>query len=330
MVFSSFTFLFIFFPVVVICYFLTKNTTYRNIVLLFASLIFYAWGEPSYLLLMLFSIGINWLLGIGVAKSFRLKKQLLVVACIVNLSILGFFKYSDFVLINLNNIGGMALTLLHVSLPLGISFYTFQALSYVIDVYRGKVAVQKNLLYFALYISMFPQLIAGPIVCYEDIQNQLVNRPTDYHRISNGIIRFITGLFKKVILANQAGKIWESLSVISGSDSSIVLSWLGVLFFAFQIYFDFSGYSDMAIGLGEVFGFRFPENFNYPYIAKSITDFWRRWHMTLSHWFLNYLYIPLGGNRHGKKKMIRNLFIVWFLTGLWHGAGWNFILWGVW
>ncbi|KIR01936.1 putative poly(beta-D-mannuronate) O-acetylase [Lachnospiraceae bacterium TWA4] len=310
MVFSSFTFLLLFLPIVSGGYYLCKKNWIQNSFLLLASLVFYAWEEPIYLFFLLGSIVVNWTLGLLINKFHT--QWLLALACVLNVAVLALFKYSN-----------------RLDLPLGISFYTFQALSYLIDVYRKEVSVQKNFLDFALYISMFPQLIAGPIVCYKEIEKQLQQRAFDLESMAYGLIRFIYGLSKKVLLANNAGKLWEEIfaQVLTGGD--ILLAWIGIIFFAFQIYFDFSGYSDMAIGLGKFFGFSFPENFNYPYMAKSITEFWRRWHMTLSLWFRNYVYIPLGGSRKGKLRMIFNLLIVWSLTGMWHGAGLNFLLWGL-
>lgn len=304
---------------------------FRNMTLLFFSLVFYGWGEPLYLFLMVGSILINYIGGLVIEKyesSHRAKKVSLIVAIALNLGILSFFKYSDFMIENLNGLFDLGLGALRIALPIGISFYTFQAMSYVIDVYRQEVKAQHNFINFAMYVSMFPQLIAGPIVRYKDIEGSIDNRKIDYVQVYEGTRRFVVGLGKKVLLANQAGMLWEEIYSYGGQTDAPV-AWLGALLFTFQIYFDFSGYSDMAIGLGKILGFEFPENFNYPYTARSITDFWTRWHMTLSGWFKSYLYIPLGGNRKGLGRQILNLFIVWSLTGLWHGASWNFVLWGV-
>lgn len=315
MVFSSFTFLILFLPAVLAAYYAAPSGR-RNGVLFFFSLIFYAWGEPVYVFLMLASIGINDRLArrIGYRQENGKEKQakaVLAGACVLNLGLLGFFKYT-----------GLA------PLPLGISFYTFQVLSYVIDVYRGEVPVQTGFLTLGTYVSLFPQLIAGPIVRYRSVWKELLGRKETAECFAKGIRRFCTGLGKKVLLANPMGDLYREICALSGSQSTMSL-WLGMLAFAFQIYFDFSGYSDMAIGLGYMFGFHFEENFNYPYLAKSVTEFWRRWHISLGTWFRDYLYIPLGGNRKGKAKQIRNILIVWGLTGLWHGAGWNFFAWGL-
>ncbi len=334
MVFSSIVFLCIFFPAVIICYYLCPKQL-RNFFLLLASLLFYAWGEPKYILIMLFSTVFDYcngrLLEYFEEKSDKRiwKRFVLVVSVIGNLSILCFFKYTDFILMSVNSATGMDLPLLRLALPIGISFYTFQTMSYTIDVYQGNVKAQHNLISFGMYVCMFPQLIAGPIVRYSDIAQEVDVRKTSFSLCASGMQRFLLGLGKKVLLANQIGALWEEISGLEASDLSMSLAWLGALAFTFQIYFDFSGYSDMAIGLGEIFGFHFPENFQYPYESKSITEFWRRWHMTLSGWFRQYLYIPLGGSRKGTVRQIFNLFTVWFLTGLWHGAGWNFILWGL-
>ena len=338
MVFASLEFLFCFLPITFILYFSIpeKYLKWRNVVLLLVSLIFYGWGEPVYVFLMVFTIAIDYIAGILLEKAGTAgkRKAVLVITIIVNLGILAFFKYYNFIASNLAHIG-LSLPALDVSLPIGISFYTFQALSYVIDVYRKNSSVQKNLVAFSTYVTLFPQLIAGPIVRYHDIENSLLSRSHTVDRFSAGIRRFTVGLCKKVLLANLCGEVLKSfLSVPSGTSGLQSLqttagAWMAIIFYTFQIYFDFSGYSDMAIGLGKMFGFEFLENFNYPYIAKSITDFWRRWHMSLSGWFREYVYIPLGGNRKGIKRQILNLLIVWMLTGLWHGASWNFVLWGL-
>ncbi len=327
MVFSSLTFLFAYFPIVLLVYFLSP-LRFRNFILLIVSLFFYGWGEPKYVFVMIFSIVVNWLFAYPIQKyrdhDQQKAKRYLTICVIFNLALLGFFKYWDF-------LAGFIpfMKPLGISLPIGISFYTFQTMSYPIDLYRGETNIQKSLVNFGAYVCMFPQLIAGPIVRYVDIDNQLNDHPTTINQFYEGIQRFIVGLSKKVLLANNAGMIFEEISKLSSIDQSVVSAWIGIIAYAFQIYFDFSGYSDMAIGLGKMFGFEFLENFNYPYIAKSITDFWRRWHMSLSYWFRDYVYIPLGGNRKGKKRQIINILVVWLLTGLWHGASWNFILWGL-
>ncbi len=330
MVFSSLEFLCGFLPLTIIGYrFLAPK--YRNRFLLIMSLLFYAWGEPIYVLLMAASIAVNYFGGIYVDKMQREGrnngKPALIATIVINLVLLGFFKYTDFLLGTVNSLTGASIPLLKLALPIGISFYTFQALSYVIDVYRGDVAVQRNWVDFAMYVTLFPQLIAGPIVRYSDVENQIHRRKAGAGKFWDGIFRFCIGLGKKALLANQAGKLWDTIA--AQDDRPMAMAWLGAIAFTFQIYFDFSGYSDMAIGLGKMFGFDFPENFRYPYEADSITEFWRRWHITLSTWFREYVYIPLGGNRCGKRRQMRNLLIVWALTGLWHGAGWNFLCWGL-
>ena len=331
MVFSSTLFLFRFLPIIMILYFLAPGRT-KNVLLLLGSLIFYAWGEPIYVLLMLFSTISDYLHGraIGKVRSKGLKKVFLVSSILVNLGVLGFFKYADFLIGAVNQVAGTQIPLLNLPLPIGISFYTFQTMSYSIDVYRGQVKVQKNLLDFAVFVTMFPQLIAGPIVKYADVEEHLHSRSVDILKIHYGVRRFVFGLAKKVLLANNLGLIWTEISSRDPGVLTGMSAWMGILAYTFQIYFDFSGYSDMAIGLGACFGFHFPENFNYPYISKSITEFWRRWHMTLSSWFREYVYIPLGGNRKGLERQLINILIVWTLTGIWHGAGWNFLLWGLW
>ncbi len=332
MVFSSLTFLFAYLPIVLAVYYITP-LRWRNLVLFLVSLFFYGWGEPVYILLMILSILMNWIFGIRIEyykkRDRKRSKRNLVLCIILNLSLLGFFKYWDFIATNLNAIGLSFMPVLNLSLPIGISFYTFQAMSYPIDLYRGDTEVQKSPVNFGAYVTMFPQLIAGPIVRYRDVAAQLKKRTETLDKFTNGITRFMTGLSKKVLLANSAGQVWEAVNALNPSETSVVTAWIGIACFTFQIYFDFSGYSDMAIGLGKMLGFDFLENFNYPYISKSITEFWRRWHMSLSYWFRDYVYIPLGGNRHGLKRQIINILIVWLLTGLWHGAAWNFILWGL-
>jgi len=302
------------------------------VVLLVASLIFYAWGEPVYVLIMLFSTVFDYTNG-RLIEYFQKKncpgkaKVTLVIDLIGNLGILGFFKYADFFIGNLNTITGVGLSLLHIALPIGISFYTFQTMSYTIDVYRKVVPAQRNILDFATYVTLFPQLIAGPIVQYKTVAKDLAKRKVSLEDFSEGAFRFSVGLAKKVLLANQIGSLWDTISQLH--QMSAATAWLGAIAYSFQIYFDFSGYSDMAIGLGRMFGFHFLENFNFPYMSKTITEFWRRWHISLSSWFREYVYIPLGGNRKGMKRQLFNIMVVWMLTGLWHGANWNFVMWGV-
>lgn len=331
MLFSSIVFLFTFLPAVMILYYLLP-VRFRNVILLLASLVFYAWGEPVYLFLMLLSILFNYFSGLDIARNLqdkRAAKRSLVFNLIINLAVLGFFKYEGFVLDTLNGILPVHISYHALPLPIGISFYTFQILSYIIDVYRGNVKVQTNLPNFALYVTMFPQLIAGPIVQYADVDEQLASREVSWTKFGEGSMYFIRGLAKKVLLANTSGMIFTEVSGLAKDNIAVMTAWLGAFAYMFQIYFDFSGYSDMAIGLGKMFGFEFNMNFNYPYVSKSITEFWRRWHISLSSWFRDYVYIPLGGNRVSKIKHIRNLLIVWFLTGLWHGAAWNFVAWGL-
>ena len=331
MLFSSIVFLFSFLPAVMILYYLLP-VRFRNVILLLASLVFYAWGEPVYLFLMLLSILFNYFSGLDIARNLqdkRAAKRSLVFNLIINLAVLGFFKYEGFVLDTLNGILPVHISYHALPLPIGISFYTFQILSYIIDVYRGNVKVQTNLPNFALYVTMFPQLIAGPIVQYADVDEQLASREVSRTKFGEGSMYFIRGLAKKVLLANTSGMIFTEVSGLAKGNIAVMTAWLGAFAYMFQIYFDFSGYSDMAIGLGKMFGFEFNMNFNYPYVSKSITEFWRRWHISLSSWFRDYVYIPLGGNRVSKIKHIRNLLIVWLLTGLWHGAAWNFVAWGL-
>ena len=339
MVFSSTTFLIIFLPVTIVLYYLlgvtiTKSTAVKNLILLIASLIFYAWGEPVYIILMLISICFNFFVGkdMDQAKRMNRKKKvrtLFISAVIFNIGVLGFFKYSNFLIENIANITGLGIRSLNLPLPVGISFYTFQILSYIIDLYNGNIRAQRRFLSFALYVSLFPQLIAGPIVKYKDISDQLIYRKEDLSSFSKGLNRFVFGLSKKLILANTLGSVYAFVQDAGTDNISMLTAWVGIICYTLQIYFDFSGYSDMAIGLGGIFGFRFCENFIYPYIAMSITDFWRRWHMSLSSWFRDYVYIPLGGNRCKVPRVILNLLIVWMLTGFWHGASWNFLLWGL-
>ena len=333
MVFSSLLFLFRFLPIVLVLYFIVPHR-FRNAVLFLASLIFYAWGEPIYVGLMIFSTIVDYTHGLLVERfkeAGEIKKAKWVVAssAIVNLSLLGFFKYTDFILNNINAIFGTEIAPLELALPIGISFYTFQTMSYTIDVYRGQAKAQKNIISFGAYVALFPQLIAGPIVQFKTIAEQLQERKESVDEFSYGLLRFMSGLGKKVLLANNIGLLWDMISVRQAEEIPVLMAWLGITAFAFQIYFDFSGYSDMAIGLGHIFGFRFLENFNYPYQSRSITEFWRRWHISLGSWFRDYVYIPLGGNRKGLKRQIFNLAVVWTLTGIWHGASWNFLFWGI-
>lgn len=325
MVFSSTIFVFLFLPLVLLCYFLAPKKL-KNYILLFFSLVFYIFGGPKFLLVLLFVVLIDYIGAILINKTNK-KKLFLILTLILNISTLVYFKYTGFFLENVNNIFGLNITIPDIVLPIGISFYTFQAMSYVIDVYRNKVSLQKNYLTLLLYVSLFPQLVAGPIVRYETIEQELKVRKTTFEDVEYGIRRFILGLAKKVIIANQMGALADT--IFASSDISTPVAWLGAIAYMFQIYFDFSAYSDMAIGLGRIFGFKFLENFNFPYISKSITEFWRRWHISLSTWFRDYVYIPLGGNRKGIKRQIINLFIVWLLTGFWHGAEWNFVIWGL-
>lgn len=339
MVFSSTTFLFVFLPITLVIYYLPifkKGSDIqikaRNIILCAASLFFYAWGEPVYVFLMLISIYFNFNIGLDIDKhrdSCKHKKLILFYAIIINLGILGFFKYYDFAVETINSIFSLEIQTKELVLPIGISFYTFQIISYIVDVYRGKSAVQKKLINFTCYVSLFPQLIAGPIVQYNQIEKQLQNRSVNTEKLCAGIIFFTRGLCKKVIFANFVGSLYTQLMLTEVSELSVVRAWFAIFCYSLQIYFDFSGYSDMAIGLGRMFGFSFMQNFNFPYTSTSITDFWSRWHISLSLWFKNYVYIPLGGNRKSTKKTILNLLIVWTLTGLWHGASWNFVAWGM-
>ncbi|MFL1469350.1 MBOAT family O-acyltransferase [Paraclostridium bifermentans] len=331
MVFSSIVFLFTFLPITLILYYILPRKM-KNIVLLLISLIFYAWGEPVYVFLMMFTTVFDYLIGLLINKYRRNKiksKRIFIFAVLVNLGILGFFKYYGFVIENINSVFSLNIGYNQLPLPIGISFYTFQTLSYVIDVYLDKVKVLKSLISFGLYVTMFPQLVAGPIVRYTDIDYQLKHRTHSMNKFGEGVDRFIQGLSKKVLLANNIGMIFTSIQQYDASEISVLTAWLAIAAYTLQLYFDFSGYSDMAIGLGKMLGFDFIENFNYPYISKSVTEFWRRWHISLGSWFREYVYIPLGGNRCSTIFQLRNLCIVWFLTGLWHGADWNFILWGL-
>ena len=328
MIFSSLNFLFIFLPIVLILYYIVPFR-FKNFVLLIVSIIFYAWGEPVYVILMVLSIAFNYVAGrqFGILKGKKERKRQLVISVAVNLILLGFFKYAGLLVSTVGGIFGAEAVWEGLPLPIGISFYTFQALSYVIDVYRGKVHVQKNIIDFGAYITMFPQLIAGPIVRYDQVEKQLKNRKISLEKAGFGMQRFLFGLGKKVLLANNLGLLYSAIQ--GAGERSMLTAWLGVAAYAFQIYFDFSGYSDMAIGLGKMLGFDFVENFDYPYLSLNITEFWRRWHISLGTWFREYVYIPLGGNRVPVGRHILNLLIVWALTGLWHGASWNFLLWGL-
>ena len=328
MTFSSLVFLFIFFPIVFLLYALIRNKIARNVILAVASIIFYAFGEPVAVIIMLISILFNYFLGLLASKE-KHDKLAVGIAVILNIGLLIIYKYAGFFTEIFNSITGLSLHVITLRLPIGISFFTFQGLSYVIDVYRNKNNVQKNLFSVLLYISFFPQLIAGPIVRYEDIAKQINEREFNLNRITSGIKRFIFGLGKKVIIANQMGYVADIVFGYQSQELGMLASWIGAICYALQIFFDFSGYSDMAIGLGKIFGFDFKENFNYPYIANSIQDFWRRWHISLSTWFKEYVYIPLGGNRKGKFRTTLNKLIVFFLTGLWHGANFTFIVWGM-
>ncbi len=334
MVFSSLTFLYIFFPAVILIYYLipsAKHNAFKNFFILISGLLFYAWGEPFYVIMMIVSTLIDYCAGLCMNKFDRspwIRRLCLIVSVIMNLSLLGVFKYSDFIITNINLIFGTSIPNPNLPLPIGISFFTFQSMSYTIDLYLRKIKVQKNPINFAAFVTLFPQIVAGPIVRYEDIDYELENRKSSLDMIYEGIVIFVTGLGKKVLIANNIGLLWQTVKALEISSLSVLTAWLGIIAFTFQIYFDFSGYSDMAVGLGKMMGFNFPQNFNYPYLSKSISEFWRRWHMTLGGWFRSYVYIPLGGNRKGKGRTVFNLAVVWILTGMWHGASWNFILWG--
>lgn len=326
MLFSSITFLYYFLPCVLALYFLVPRQ-FKNFILLISSLFFYAWGEPKLVFLMMITILVGYVLGILTEKHCKYKKVYLVFAILFSLGMLGYFKYADFFISNFNAATGLSVPLLKIALPIGISFYTFQILSYNIDVYWGNVKAQKNILHLATYITMFPQLIAGPIVRYKDVVEQLENRQHSVDKIGLGVRRFILGLSKKILLANVLGELCEIFR--QSDEKSVVFYWMYAVAFSLHIYFDFSGYSDMAIGLGKIFGFDFIENFNYPFISKSITEFWRRWHISLGTWFRDYVYIPMGGSRVKPIRLLMNITVVWMLTGFWHGAAWNFVLWGV-
>ncbi len=328
MLFSSVEFLYYFLPIVIALYFIVPFK-FKNLILLISSLFFYFWGEPVYVILMTIMALSGYVHGLLIDKFRGTKKSevALVSSIVVGIGALGFFKYSNFFIDNVNNIFDSAMSTLAIALPIGISFYTFQILSYTIDLYRGKYEVQKNFINFFTYVALFPQLIAGPIVRYSDVDIELKSRKHSFEKFAYGVNRFIIGLSKKILIGDVLAEFCDIAKTTA--NGSVLFMWAYVIAYAIHIYFDFSGYSDMAIGLGSIFGFKFPENFNYPYISKSITEFWRRWHMTLGSWFRDYVYIPLGGNRVSKLKWIRNIFVVWFLTGFWHGAGWNFIAWGL-
>lgn len=333
MVFSSIFFLFTFLPLSLLLYWMSPAKI-KNFTLLAVSLFFYAWGEPVYVLLMIASILTNFVFGIFIESELikekrAVRRALFISAVVFNILILGFFKYYGFLAENINALFNADIAYSELPLPIGISFYTFQVLSYVIDVYLGKVRLQRNPVSFALYVTMFPQLIAGPIVRYSDIESQLEQRNVSAAKFGEGAQRFIQGLGKKVLLANSMGALWDITQAMDMTGISVFSAWLGIIAYTFQIYFDFSGYSDMAIGLGKMFGFEFMENFDHPYVSRSVTEFWRRWHISLGTWFREYIYIPLGGNRCSRMKQVRNIMAVWMLTGLWHGASWNFVVWGI-
>ncbi len=328
MLFSSISFLYFFLPAVLILYAIVPKVL-KNTVLLVSGLVFYAWGEPRYVVIMVISILVGYIFGLLIERfrGKKLSKVFMILSVCVDLGLLIYFKYVDFFIDNFNNVTGLSVPLLRIALPIGISFYTFQILSYTVDVYRGTVPAQKNPINLGAYISMFPQLIAGPIVRYSDVEKELRERTHTLEKTYDGIIRFCVGLGKKILIANALGELCEAFKATD--EKTVLFYWLYAVAFSLHIYFDFSGYSDMAIGLGKIFGFTFMENFNYPYISKSVTEFWRRWHMSLGQWFRDYVYIPMGGNRVSAFKHLRNIFTVWFLTGFWHGADWNFIVWGL-
>ncbi len=328
MLFSSLNFIYYFLPIIFIIYFVVP-LRFRNLVLVLASLFFYFFGEPIYVSILIFSIIVNYLHSLIIDKYFGqpLAKKALISAITINILLLGFFKYIDFFIENYNRLFNSSVDLLGLGLPIGISFYTFQAISYIIDIYRGDVKLKRSLVSTATYISLFPQLIAGPIIRYKTIVSEVENRTHSFENFADGVKRFVLGLGKKVLIANSIGEL--HILSLATDNPTVLMLWLGALAFMLQIYFDFSGYSDMAIGLGRMFGFRFPENFNYPYISRSITEFWRRWHITLGAWFRDYVYIPMGGNRVSKLRWFFNIVVVWFLTGFWHGASWNFVIWGL-
>ncbi len=331
MVFSSLSFMFVFLPIVLVTYYLSPFKV-KNLIILVSGIVFYAWGEPFYILIMLLSTVIDYTAGLFMDRydhNNRVRTLFLILSVCMNVGLLGIFKYSSFIVDNLNNIFNLSLTDPELPLPIGISFYTFQSMSYTIDLYMRKIKVQRNIISFTSYVTLFPQIVAGPIVRYSDVANEIDKRVVSIGKVSKGIGIFIKGLAKKILLANTIGAVWVSIKAMEYSELPMVTAWLGIIAFTFQIYYDFSGYSDMAKGLGKMLGFNFPMNFNHPYISQSVSEFWRRWHITLGSWFKSYVYFPLGGNRVSTWKVYRNLFVVWFLTGLWHGASWNFIAWGL-
>lgn len=333
MIFSSLLFLFRFLPIVLLLYFAAPKR-FRNAILFVSSLIFYAWGEPVYVVLMLFSTLVDFTHGMIITRAKeqgndRKARMALISAMVINLTLLGVFKYTDFILQSINTLLGTSIPMVGLPLPIGISFYTFQTMSYSIDIYRGDARLQKNIIDFGAYVAMFPQLIAGPIVRYQTVADELNHRQETPEEFANGVALFMVGLGKKVLLANNIGMLWDTIAALPAANVSVLTSWLGAAAFGLQIYFDFAGYSDMARGLGRMMGFHFDLNFDYPYISRSITEFWRRWHISLGTWFKEYVYIPLGGNRKGPAAQIRNIMIVWLLTGIWHGANVNFLLWGL-
>ncbi len=331
MVFSSVTFLYVFLPLVMLVYYAVPRQL-KNLLILISGVIFYAWGEPVYVFLMLLTTTVDYTAGRLIDrfdKNQKARMVSMIVAVTINLGLLCVFKYSSFVISNINQIFGLSITDPQLPLPIGISFYTFQSMSYTLDMYMRNIKVQKNFINYAAYVTLFPQLVAGPIVRYQEVAVELEHRTITLTKVGEGVGIFVRGLAKKVLLANNIGMLWTTVKSSPLDELSVLTAWLGIIAFTFQIYFDFSGYSDMAIGMGKMMGFEFPKNFDYPYLSKSISEFWRRWHITLGSWFRNYVYIPLGGNRVGTLKLLRNLLVVWFLTGLWHGASWNFILWGL-
>ena len=331
MLFSSMTFVFMFLPIVCATYLLARKEL-QNYILLVASILFYAWGEPRYLAIMILTILVNYIGANYISRSHNAmhRKLLLIATIVVDLSFLFYFKYFNFVMDNINQLFHTQINFIDVVMPIGISFYTFQALSYVVDVYRGEVKAQRDIYKLALYITLFPQLVAGPIVKYHDVDEQISDRTVTFDKVAYGVKRFIVGLAKKMLIANTLGAVADKIFTQPVENFDALTAWVGAIAYTLQLYYDFSGYSDMAIGLGSIFGFKFLENFNYPYISKSITEFWRRWHISLSTWFKEYLYIPLGGNRVSKRRNLFNLLVVFLATGIWHGASWNFIFWGLW
>ncbi len=330
MVFSGLTFMLAFLPIMLILYYIMPKKG-KNAVILISGLLFYAWGEPLYVFAMILSTFIDYTAGRLMDKfddSPKTRKVSLLISVIMNLALLGVFKYLGFLIDSVNSWFGWSITNPNLPMPIGISFFTFQSMSYTIDLYRRKIKVQKSAVSFMAFVTLFPQIVAGPIVRYEDVQNELDDRAITESMVGEGISRFITGLGKKVLIADNIGALWDTVKAMEVSSLSAMTAWIGILAFTFQIFFDFSGYSDMAIGLGKMMGFTFPENFDYPYMSKSISEFWRRWHMTLGGWFKSYVYFPLGGSRKGLKRTVLNLMIVWTITGIWHGASWNFMLWG--